>query len=409
MSLSSLGWILRHQQKQSAIAFTLFAGVAFAWITMKIIEMVVGLPGVFYVSFIIEGLQVVMGATLLYILILFRYNLFDHVAGARHHVVENIDDAVVVIDPTGTVIDYNGVMVDLLENESPVGESVINVLPGDIAGLDVVRSPSEGRRTVQIETGEQTEFYEVNVSKLTGGDGDIGWAIIVRDVTELKQRTRDLERQSEQLEQITDIVGHDVRNPLAVAQTYLMEIERQEQLEETETIREALNQMDDIIDDALVLAEGGNALVETDWYDLGLLVEEAWEMSQTKNAELDNRVAEETMILSDPGRLRTVLENLFRNTVVHGAENATVRVGVLSEGEGFYVEDDGPGIPEQDRQRVFRQAYTTEDGATGLGLNIVQSIAAAHEWEVKVCASPDGGARFEFRDVRLRDDQPVGS
>ena len=75
----------------------------------------------------------------------------------------------------------------------------------------------------------------------------------------------------------------------------------------------------------------------------------------------------------------------------------TVRVGALSDAEGFYVADDGEGIPAGERERVFEAGYSTTEEGTGLGLGIVDRIARAHGWEADVASSASGGARFEFR------------
>jgi signal transduction histidine kinase len=77
------------------------------------------------------------------------------------------------------------------------------------------------------------------------------------------------------------------------------------------------------------------------------------------------------------------------------ADDLTVRVGSLEE-RGFYVADDGPGIPESERAQVLERGYTNAQGGTGLGLSIVKSIAEAHDWELRITDSEDGGARFEF-------------
>ena len=74
----------------------------------------------------------------------------------------------------------------------------------------------------------------------------------------------------------------------------------------------------------------------------------------------------------------------------------TVVVDALADGPGFFVADDGPGVPEEDRDRVFEAGYSKGDGGTGLGLGIVSRIARAHGWEPVVAESETGGARFEF-------------
>ena len=76
-----------------------------------------------------------------------------------------------------------------------------------------------------------------------------------------------------------------------------------------------------------------------------------------------------------------------------------VRVGPLDD--GFYVEDDGPGIPPEERDSVFDRGYTT-DGGTGLGLAVVRRVFEAHEWSVEVGEADCGGARFEV-DCRVEE------
>jgi len=70
-------------------------------------------------------------------------------------------------------------------------------------------------------------------------------------------------------------------------------------------------------------------------------------------------------------------------------------VGTLDSG-GFYVEDDGPGIPEKNREEIFDRGVTTEDDGTGFGLAIVDVIVGAHDWSITVTDSETGGARFEI-------------
>ena len=67
-----------------------------------------------------------------------------------------------------------------------------------------------------------------------------------------------------------------------------------------------------------------------------------------------------------------------------------------SAADGFYVADDGRGIPAADRDRVLDAGYTTDDDGTGLGLAIVAEIAESHGWSVAVTESDAGGTRFEF-------------
>jgi len=104
-----------------------------------------------------------------------------------------------------------------------------------------------------------------------------------------------------------------------------------------------------------------------------------------------------------------LLENLFRNSIDHGTESTDgagleIRVGTIDDSAddsfgGFYVEDDGIGIPACRRERVFEGGYTTDEEGTGFGLSIVDRISTAHGWTSGSTESETGGARFEFRGV----------
>jgi len=82
-------------------------------------------------------------------------------------------------------------------------------------------------------------------------------------------------------------------------------------------------------------------------------------MVETDTAEL--RVDDDLAFKADPARLKRLFENLFRNALDHGGPDVTVTVGALSDKPGFYVFDDGPGIPEGDGDSVFEPGYTTRE------------------------------------------------
>jgi signal transduction histidine kinase len=77
------------------------------------------------------------------------------------------------------------------------------------------------------------------------------------------------------------------------------------------------------------------------------------------------------------------------------APPVTVRVGPLDRATGFYVADDGPGIPPDRRDHVFEYGHSSTADGTGIGLAVVERIVRAHGWEITVGESADGGARFD--------------
>jgi PAS domain S-box-containing protein len=208
----------------------------------------------------------------------------------------------------------------------------------------------------------------------------------------LSARERTLERQNERLEEFARVVSHDLRNPLNVAagNVQLAGEGDEEALAKAGT---ALDRMEQLVDDLLTLAREGQAAGDREPVDVARVAERA-----LATADADLRLdAESVRVAADPVRLRGVFENLARNADEHGGADR-LRVGPL-DGGGFYVADDGDGIPEAERGKVTEPGYSTADRGTGFGLSIVRAVAEAHDWRLDVTESADGGARFEFRPV----------
>jgi signal transduction histidine kinase len=214
---------------------------------------------------------------------------------------------------------------------------------------------------------------------------------------ELKDRERHLERQNERLEQFSNVVSHDLRNPLNVASGRL-ELARDEcDSDHLAEVKSAHERMEALITDILTLARQDQSPTEWSSVRLADLVERCWGNVQTENATL--RLETGATIRADESRTSQLFENLIRNGVEHVGSDVTVTVGDLDD--GFYVEDDGPGIPPDERDDVFETGHTTTEQGTGFGLSIVEQIVEAHDWEIRIAEGTNGGARFEVTGVEF--------
>jgi len=212
-----------------------------------------------------------------------------------------------------------------------------------------------------------------------------------------QQATERIERQRDQLEEFAKVVSHDLRNPLSVVQGYLDLAEETGDPDHFDRCRDALDRMETLIEDLLVLAREGEPIAETESVDVGEVANDCWSFVAAEGATLTVEI--DRRITADGGRLQQLFENLFRNAIDHGGGDVAIRVGELSDGSGFFVEDDGSGIPPAERERILDHGYSTAEDGTGFGLTIVTQIADAHGWDVTVAESDDGGARFEISDV----------
>lgn len=246
----------------------------------------------------------------------------------------------------------------------------------------------------------QTRYYHVTDTPYGTAKVGLGRTIVFTDVTDRERYREELERQNERLERFASLVSHDLRNPLSVA-TGRFELLREEvevaaDNENAAAVERSLTRIDDLIEQILTLARDGQPVDQWDAVLLSSVVRGCWEMVETSTSTAELRFEDDLTFKADQTRLKRLLENLFRNAIDHGGQDVTVTVGALPDRPGFYVSDDGPGIPEGDRESVFEAGYTTRKEGTGFGLAIVAEVVTAHGWEIQVTESETGGVRFEI-------------
>jgi len=206
---------------------------------------------------------------------------------------------------------------------------------------------------------------------------------------------RQLERTNQRLENFASIVSHDLRNPLTTMEGSLELAEETGDTEDFERCRQTIYQMRRLIEDLLTLAREGAIVESTAAVDVKETAESAWQAAPTEDATLS--VETDLVIEADTERVEQLFGNLYRNAVEHGDPTVTVRIGETED--GFFISDDGPGLPKGSGEAVFNAGYSTTSDGTGLGLDIVREISEAHGWDVSAQESREDGARFEFTGV----------
>lgn len=319
-------------------------------------------------------------------------------------VLESLEDGVYAVDPDGTIVYVNDRYAEMKDTgrEELLGTHIYEWATE--AAAEKARRARErvdaGDRDVGVieydfRTADGETFpVEMRFARVPEDDG-IDRVGAIRDITDRKRNEEELRRKNERLDEFASIVSHDLRNPLNVA-TGRLELLREEcDSTQIDDIERAHDRMRSLVDDLLSLARAGGELDESERVELAATARGAWRNVATEDATL--RVEGDLAFVADRSRLQGLLENLFRNSVEHGGDEVTVTVGPLAG--GFYIEDDGPGIPAEDRESIFENGYTTVAGGTGFGLSIVERIAEAHGWRVRATEGAAGGARFEVTGI----------
>lgn len=218
-------------------------------------------------------------------------------------------------------------------------------------------------------------------------DGELYIVATIADISERQERPRELERQITRLDEFTSVVSHDLQNPVSVPTGHLELAWEGVDNEHLDAIHRALDRMESLNSELLSLAMAGDVGADLEPVDLAAISESCWQNVEPSNATLT--ISIDRTILADASRVKQLVENLIRNAIEHGGD-VTGTVGGRSD--GFYIEGDGPGIPERERRVIFESGYTTSAEGTGFGLSIVRDIVQAHEWQIRLGESTGGGA-----------------
>ncbi len=322
-----------------------------------------------------------------------------------------------------------------------VGDVTTVSLPVDLMTGTLTLTASSSLEPVQAGVGALRGILLIVAPLLVAGVGTTSWLVTgrafrpVEDITDQVERISDdrldervpvpasrdevahlartmntmLDRLSasrrRQHEFVSD-ASQELRNPVATSKVKLeVALAHPDETDWEETARVVLAEQDrlgGLVDDLLMLArldEGRSAIAaEVDLDDIVLA-----EAARFQAAPIDVSEVAAARVNGDVRQLTRLVRNLIDNAVRHATAQVAVSLEVVDDKAVFAVEDDGPGVPEADRSRVFERfvrledARTRDDGGSGLGLALVHAVATAHDGTAHVADGAPGGARFEVR------------
>ena len=326
---------------------------------------------------------------LLFTISINRYQFLELSFASQDQIMNIMNEIILVFDSENTIIFANAIARNTFNIE--IGMTKEEYEKKNTEFMSVIDDDTTEKITINRNTTNKT--FNKHSFVLDFGRGAKGQIIILRDITELDKKEQQLKYQNERLDGFVDEVSHDLRSPLTVAFGHL-ELARttENATDHLNSAEDALQRMEQLIQDILAKARGNQDL-NLENISIKILANTAWSNVETGAGSLNIETGQS--LKADSGLLLQLFENLFRNSIQHGGNNVSVRVGTTES--GFFIADDGPGIPKHEREYIFNRGVTYSDQGTGYGLAIVMDIVTEHDWSISVSESESGGAYFEIK------------
>ena len=330
-----------------------------------------------------------------------HYNLFSVAPVARERVVTAVLDPLVVLDADGRPIESNHAFERAFGEHDP-RVPFDEAFPTLAANVDL---ESDSIQSVTVEHDGEPKHYSVSTSTVESGPHRLGSALVFRDVTPLVEAREELERQNTQLDEFASTAAHNLRNPLGIIAGYTELLETHldasvaddhdydPALVETSltTIGDNARRMDDILTDLLRVTREGKTLTHVESVPFGEVARFAL-TAVDDDGRIDLRVERDGTIRADARRLEKLLFAVFRSACDRADVSTTVRVTLTDD--GFVIDDTSTPVPPEDVELLLNYGYSTKYQGTGLGLSVARTLAAVHQWTLRLDTGYRDGVRI---------------
>ncbi|MGE4267380.1 MAG: PAS domain-containing sensor histidine kinase [Deferribacterales bacterium] len=310
-------------------------------------------------------------------------------SGLLESVLNNSNSCVLASDDSGTVLVKNPVAECFI---SELGEEAFTSM------LNLHREPGvfdheDDGRTFRISVG-RLENLELK-----------GYVYIIDDVTHIKQLEAERQRDEKLvlMGEMAANIAHEIRNPLGSIELFASLLERDLKKDEsgtklTRSIVKGVRTINSIISNILLFTkeiklEPQNRFVADIVDDVVLYLQH---LMKEKNIKFINKINEDHVVRCDTELCKQIVMNIIHNAIEAVPENGQIVIESFSEQDrsGFTVTDNGSGISESMRKKLFIPFQTTKAKGTGLGLAIVYKILKAHSGQISV--DSDGATYTRF-------------
>ena len=358
---------------------------------------------------------------------MYRFRLMDLVPIARDRVIENMTDAILVLDHKNRVVDANPAALQLLQKNSQqvIGKAVKDIFVNQLAIIARFENVKEATAEIPLTINNVENTYKMQLSPLYNRQGDLtGRTILLHDITALKNANRQLIVAHQQAEDATQMksqflatMSHELRTPLNAIIGYtelqltgmvgeLSDIQYQYAERTLANAEHLLDLINDILD--LSKIEAGRVSLAAQAFDLQEWVDNILDqnriLAEDKGLELQVEIASELpkVIIGDSLRLKQIVVNLLSNAIKF-TPNGHILLKLAKRTDDTWqivIKDTGIGIPSHLQETVFDEFHqvdgssTRDYGGTGLGLAIVRKLVLLMKGNIHLDSVVDEGTTF---------------
>ncbi len=330
-------------------------------------------------------------------------------------VLENMGEAVIVVDREMKITLFNKSSQQLfLINESDILNKNIGELSFDISNSlnEYCKTNIDKCDDVLIETtiNNELRYLNLNFTRNKDEDKNENYIIVINDLTETKRLEGETKRREKlsAMGELASGVAHEIRNPINAIGMIAQRLDKEFKVENdsdeyhsiTSLLRNEVTRINKIITQFLGYAKPLKIQIKKvhakEFFDdiYRLFSEQA----KLKSVQLKKLSDQSFQILIDPELLKQSMMNLVQNAIDTVDKNGNVEINYFIKNDNLIIEvnDNGKGIPEKVKNKIFDLYYTTKPEGTGLGLSIVQKIIAEHNGTIEVLSEVNKHTKFKI-------------
>ncbi|MGM0605819.1 MAG: histidine kinase N-terminal 7TM domain-containing protein [Halobacteriota archaeon] len=341
-------------------------------------------------------------STIMFGIAIFRYRMLDLTPIVSKVVLRQMREGVIVLDDRERIVDVNP-SAELLvgDRDAVVGEDVSSHL----TAYDELTTEGETMVTIRPDA-ENERLFHLKTSPLSKDGGTFGWVILATDVTDRERKRRALLEQNQELEFLTRLVNHDIRNDMSVSIGVGNALRSQLEGPERERLDTMLSSNDRVVELTAVAGTLLRSMREgTDRKPIALthvLLEEVSAVRETNRdvpVRTPSAIPEVTVMADD--LLGAVFRNIFSNAIRHRDDSElalTIDLEVSNGDVLVRIADTGPGIPDDRKSEIFGNGEKGPDSpGTGLGLYLVDTLVDNYDGDVWIEDNEPRGSVFIVR------------